>query len=146
MPSPMCMQSCRESRLRSLGVETRESRPGSFPTFPRLDLSVGVLLRKARNIFEQKLAADVRNNPKSFYRYVRTKTKSKDRVGPLKDSAGNLIEDNNRMCDTLNNFFVSVFTQENTDYMFRKSTVFLMVIAVSCYVLLILHLSSYSIK
>ena len=51
-------------------------------------------LRKARNIFELKLAADVKNNPKSFYRYMRTKTKSKDRVGPLKDSAGNLIEDN----------------------------------------------------
>ena len=145
MPSPMCMQSCRESRLRSLGVETRESRPGSFPTFPRLDLSVGVLLRKARNIFEQKLAADVRNNPKSFYRYVRTKTKSKDRVGPLKDSAGNLIEDNNRMCDTLNNFFVSVFTQENTDTVPEVDSV-LMVIAVSCYVLLILHLRLYSIK
>ena len=103
-------------------------------------------LRKARNIFERKLVADVKNNPKSFYRYVRTKTKSKDRVGPLKDSAENVIEDDNRMCDTLNNFFASVFTQENTDYMFRKSTVFLMVIAVSCYVLLILHLRLYSIK
>ena len=41
-------------------------------------------LRKARNIFERKLVADVKNNPKSFYRYVRTKTKSKERVGPLK--------------------------------------------------------------
>ena len=92
------------------------------------------------------MAADVENNPKSFYRYMRTKTKSKDRVGPLKDSAENVIEDDNRMCDTLNNFFASVFTQENTDYMFRKSTVFLMVIAVSCYVLLILHLRLYSIK
>jgi len=46
---------------------------------------------------------------------MRTKTKSKDRVDPLKDSAGNLIEEDNRMCDTLNNFFASVFTQENTD-------------------------------
>jgi len=45
--------------------------------------------------------ADVKNNPKSFYRYVRTKTKSKDRVGPLKDSADNLIEDNNRMWRSL---------------------------------------------
>ena len=35
-------------------------------------------------------------------------------MGPLKDSAGNLIEED-RMCDTLNNFFASVFTQENTD-------------------------------
>jgi len=41
--------------------------------------------------------------------------RQKDRVGPLKDSAGNLIEEDNRMCDTLNNFFASVFTQENTD-------------------------------
>ena len=46
---------------------------------------------------------------------MRTKTKSKDRVGPLKDPAGNLTEDDNIMCDTLNNFFASVFTQENTD-------------------------------
>ena len=69
---------------------------------------------------------------------MRTKTKSRDRVGPLKDSAGNLIEDNNRMCDTLNNFFVSVFTQENTDTVPEVDSV-LMVIAVSCYVLLILH-------
>ena len=36
-------------------------------------------LRKARNVFERKLVEDVKNNPKSFYRYVRTKTKSKDR-------------------------------------------------------------------
>ena len=70
------------------------------------------------------MAADVKNNPKSFYRYVRTKTKSKDRVGPLKDSAGNLIEDNNRMCDTLNNFFVSVFTHENTDTVPEVDSVF----------------------
>ena len=76
--------------------------------------------------------ADVKNNPKSFYRYVRTKTKSKDRVGPLKDSADNLIEDNNRMCDTLNNFFASVCTQENTDSVLEVNNS-LMVIAVSCY-------------
>ena len=55
-------------------------------------------LRNARNVFERKLVDDVKNNPKSFYRYVRTKTKSKDRVGPLKDPAGNLIEDDNIMC------------------------------------------------
>ena len=81
-------------------------------------------LRKARNVFERKLVEDVKNNPKSFYRYVRTKTKSKDRVGPLKDPAGNLIEDDNIMCDTLNNFFASVFTQENTDTVPEVGSVF----------------------
>ena len=42
----------------------------------------------------RKLATEVKSNPKSFYRYVRSKTKSKARVGPLKDSAGNAIDDN----------------------------------------------------
>ena len=105
-------------------------------------------LRKARIIFEQKFVKDVKNNPKSFYRYVRTKTKSKDKVGPLKDSAGNLIEENNRMCDTLNNFLISLlqFSHKKILILFRKLTVFLLVIAVSCYVLLKLHLRLYSIK
>ena len=71
-------------------------------------------LRKARKTFECKLAADIKSNPKSFYRYVRTMTKSKDRVGPLKDSSGTIIDDDQSMCDTLNNFFASVFTKEDT--------------------------------
>ena len=72
-------------------------------------------LRKARKAFERKLASDVKSNPKSFYRYVRSKSKTKDRVGPLKDSAGNVVNDNKSMCEILNNFFASVFTQESGD-------------------------------
>ena len=45
-------------------------------------------------------------------------------MGPLKDPAGNLIEDDNIMCDTLNNFFTSVFTQENTDTVPEVGSVF----------------------
>ena len=75
--------------------------------------SVVTELRKARKTFECKLAADIKNNPKSFYGYVRTVTKSKDRVGPLKDSSGTIIDDDRSMCDTLNNFFASVFTKED---------------------------------
>jgi len=84
-------------------------------------------LRKARIIFEQKLVADVKKKSKVFFMdtcVVRTKTKSKDRVGPLKDSAGNLILEDNRMGDTLNNFFASVFTQENTDTVLEVDCVF----------------------
>jgi len=44
---------------------------------------------------------------------VRSRTKSKDKVGPLKDSFGNVIDDNKGMCDMLNKFFGSVFTTEN---------------------------------
>jgi len=45
------------------------------------------------------LVQDVKDNPKSFYIYVRSRTKSKDKVGSLKDSAGNVINDDKGMCD-----------------------------------------------
>ena len=70
-------------------------------------------LRKARKVFEEKLAQDVTDNPKSFYRYMCSRTKSKDKVGPLKDLVGNVIADDKGMCDMLNDFFGSAFTTEN---------------------------------
>jgi len=44
---------------------------------------------------------------------VRSRTKSKDKVGPLNDSVGNVIDDDKGMCDMLNEFFGSFFTTEN---------------------------------
>ena len=42
-------------------------------------------LRKARKTFESKRAADIKSDPKYFYRqaYVRSKTKSKDSQGRI---------------------------------------------------------------
>jgi len=57
--------------------------------------------RKAKNNFECKLAKDIKKNPKSFYSYVRSKSKTKDRVGPLKDSSGQIIIDDEGMCNVL---------------------------------------------
>ena len=40
---------------------------------------------------------------------MRSRTKSKDKVGPLKDFVGNVIDDDKGMCGMLNDFFGSVF-------------------------------------
>jgi hypothetical protein len=37
---------------------------------------------------KQKLAKDIKVNSKSFYTYVRSKTKARDAVGPLVNSDG----------------------------------------------------------
>jgi hypothetical protein len=58
--------------------------------------------RKAKWQFERKLAMDIKSNPKSFYAYVRSKTKVKDVVGPLKDGNNQLVSDNEVMCEILN--------------------------------------------
>jgi len=69
--------------------------------------------RKAKIKFENKLAKDVKQNPKSFYSYVRTKSKTKDKVGSLKSKSGQSIIDDDGMCNVLNEQFQSVFTKES---------------------------------
>ena len=71
--------------------------------------------KKAKTQFEGKLAKDIKINPKSVYAYVRSKSKVKDSVDPLKDSNGQneKNEDNEDMGSLLNKYFGSVFTSEN---------------------------------
>jgi hypothetical protein len=69
--------------------------------------------RTAKRNFEQNLANDMKNNSKRFFAYVRSKQRTKDRVGPLKDSAGNLIVDDGEAACLLNTYFASVFTIED---------------------------------
>ena len=45
----------------------------------------------SKRSYEQKLACNIKNDSKSFYAYVRSKQNVQDKVGPLEDSAGNII-------------------------------------------------------
>ena len=62
---------------------------------------------------KEKLASNVKADPKSFYAYVRSKSKTKTSVGPLKNDDGVLISDDLQMSEMLNSYFGSVFTNEN---------------------------------
>ncbi|MDJ0596593.1 MAG: reverse transcriptase family protein [Pleurocapsa sp. MO_226.B13] len=68
-------------------------------------------IRKAKREFEQRVAREAKNNPKGFYQLY--KTKAKEKIGPLKDREGQLVNDNTIMAEMLNTGFVSVFTEEN---------------------------------
>ncbi len=43
------------------------------------------------------------------------RTKTRDRIGPLKTEAGEIIESGEKMSNLLNYYFLSVFTRENQD-------------------------------
>jgi len=62
--------------------------------------------RKAKKAFELKLATNTKQDFKSFYSYIRSKSKTKATVGPLKDGFGNLITDDVAMCGILNDFLL----------------------------------------
>ena len=70
-------------------------------------------VRKAKRNLERKLARDIKSNPKPFYKYLNSNTKSRSKVGPLKDKLGNLQTDDQEMVGILNETFSSVFTTED---------------------------------
>ena len=70
-------------------------------------------IRKSKRTFEKKLAGNIKNDSKSFYAYVRSKQKVRDKVGPLENNMGNIISDGFQMAEVLNEYFSSLFTTED---------------------------------
>ena len=70
-------------------------------------------IRQSKRSYDQKLACNIKNDSKSFYAYVRSKQNVQDKVGPLEDSAGNIISQGFLMAEDLNGYFSSVFTKED---------------------------------
>ncbi|GAB0205312.1 mitochondrial enolase superfamily member 1 [Grus japonensis] len=67
-------------------------------------------VRKAKALIEISLARDVKDNKKSFYRYVSDKRRTRENVGPLQNEMGDLVTQDMEKAEVLNDFFASVFT------------------------------------
>jgi len=66
--------------------------------------------RKAKAHLELSLARDVKNNKKGFFKYISSKRKSRDNVGPLLNEAGVLVMEDAEKAELLNAFLASVFS------------------------------------
>ena len=71
-------------------------------------------IRLAKQTFEDKLIADVKENPKAFWKYVGNKSGSKSGIGDLIGPGNDIVEDEQDKANLLNQYFSSVFTKENT--------------------------------
>ncbi|GAB0203859.1 mitochondrial enolase superfamily member 1 [Grus japonensis] len=67
-------------------------------------------VRKAKALTEISLARNVKDNKKSFYRYVSEKRRMRENVGPLRNEMGDLVTQDMEKAEVLNDFFASVFT------------------------------------
>ncbi|GAB0209752.1 hypothetical protein GRJ2_003440900 [Grus japonensis] len=73
-------------------------------------------VRKAKALIELKLARDVKDNKKSFYRYVSDKRRTRENVGPLQNETGDLVTQDMEKAEVLNDFFASVFTSKGSSH------------------------------
>nr|XP_047141009.1 uncharacterized protein LOC124816049 [Hydra vulgaris] len=72
------------------------------------------LVKKSIRNFEKNLALNSKNNPKSVYAYINNKTRFKDSIKAIKLHNGIITTDNQEIESTLNEFFASVFIQDDS--------------------------------
>ena len=71
-------------------------------------------IRLMKKMKEKKIAKEIKHNAKAFYQYIASKTIKKEGVADLVDENGILTSNDEDKCNIINNFFSSVFTQEDT--------------------------------
>ena len=73
------------------------------------------LTRSLRVQFEAGIAGDIKTAPKKFWAYVKSRTKVRSKIPTLRKGDGNNAVDAKDKAETLNNVFVSNFTEERMD-------------------------------
>ncbi len=71
------------------------------------------MIRQRRRNLEEHIANSSKSNPKEFYSYVRNKKVLSSTIGPLATMDGNIVNEGTEMANILNDFFASVFTDED---------------------------------
>ena len=84
----------------------------------RLRNASNTISDKARSNYENKIIQDSKSNPKSFWSYVKKRSKKPGDVSSLVNLNGTLIVDDQENANLLNNYFLSVFVEEPNDNFF----------------------------
>ena len=75
--------------------------------------NVDKLIRRAK-LNEDRVAAAAKDNPKAFFAHVNSRKPVKNTIGPLKDRTGSIISTDEGMANIFNEYFASVYTEEDT--------------------------------
>ena len=73
--------------------------------------------RKARRIYERKVALDSKSNKKAFFRYVNSKLTVRPEITALKNKQGSLVEEDKEMTNIIGEYFEEVFIKESAGEM-----------------------------
>ena len=70
-------------------------------------------IRAQKKEFEKTIAANVKNNPKIFWNYVKYTTGGQKEIPPIKNAQGETITDDMDKAEVFNNYFCEVYTDED---------------------------------
>ena len=108
------MQQMRQINLGELDDCTERNLEQARNKYIRKRNSAKAINRKAIKEYKEKLSQNIKRDNKSFYSYMKSKQKRKDKVGPLKNGQGKIVTEDEETAEMLNNYFGSVLTKEAT--------------------------------
>ena len=76
---------------------------------------------EARSQYESRIILNCKTNPKTFWSYVKKKTKKPGDVSTLEDRNGQLVSNDSTKAKLLNDYFSSVFVNEADDNFYEKN-------------------------
>ena len=71
------------------------------------------LTRNLRADFENNIANEIKGKPKCYWKYVKSKVKTKERIPTLRNADGSLSVSATEKAESLNSYFISVFVEED---------------------------------
>jgi hypothetical protein len=83
-----------------------------YENFKRARNEANREIKEAKRKFEEKIARNIKEDSKTFFRYTRKNYSSREKIGPLKNETGEVVKGKEEMGEILNRFFASVFTRE----------------------------------
>jgi hypothetical protein len=95
-------------------METREGK--DYLLYARARNQAKTECRRAIWLHEKNIAKNAKKNPKAFYAYARGKMKTRDGIADLEDKTGKEATTDEEKAHMLNEFFCSVFTNEDTSH------------------------------
>ncbi len=91
--------------------------------YARIKNQVKWEVRKAVKQYEKKIAQESKTNPKAFYKYAKSKLKCKSQIPDINFADSTATSDREK-ADVLNQFFSSVFIQEDLTSIPEPDTIF----------------------
>lgn len=88
-------------------------RNDDYEEYKRVRNTTNEVVKNSKRSYEKSISQKSKNEPKHFWRYVKSKTKSKTGVSNLKTRDGEYVKSDQEKAEVLNEFFTTVFTKEN---------------------------------
>ena len=92
----------------------------TWKNIKKIEREVVKKVKNAKRKMEREIANAKDKNNRKFTTYLKSKTKSKESVGPLKDKEGKILTEEKDIAEELNRFFTGVFTDEDIHTVPRK--------------------------